>query len=60
MTIPKELGSATDITATAIGQGRVLATPLGDGFGRPDRRRGRTRADVVVDPPFVPTPSPSR
>ncbi len=29
MTIPTELGTATDITATAIGQGRVLATPLG-------------------------------
>lgn len=29
MSIPTELGSATDITATAIGQGRVLATPLG-------------------------------
>jgi peptidoglycan glycosyltransferase len=29
MTIPTQLGSATDLTATAIGQGRVLATPLG-------------------------------
>jgi cell division protein FtsI/penicillin-binding protein 2 len=29
MTIPTSLGSATDLAATAIGQGRVLATPLG-------------------------------
>jgi cell division protein FtsI/penicillin-binding protein 2 len=29
MTIPKQLGTATDVTATAIGQGQVLATPLG-------------------------------
>jgi cell division protein FtsI/penicillin-binding protein 2 len=29
MTIPKDLGTATDVTATAIGQGQVLATPLG-------------------------------
>jgi cell division protein FtsI/penicillin-binding protein 2 len=29
MSIPTQLGSATDVTATAIGQGRVLATPLG-------------------------------
>ena len=52
MTIPKELGSATDITATAIGQGRVLATPLGmasvaqtvaAGEAEPDADRRRSR-----------------
>jgi peptidoglycan glycosyltransferase len=29
MELPKKLGSATDLAATSIGQGRVLATPLG-------------------------------
>jgi peptidoglycan glycosyltransferase len=29
MTIPNKLGTATDLAATAIGQGQVLATPLG-------------------------------
>ncbi len=29
MELPKNLGSATDLAATSIGQGRVLATPLG-------------------------------
>src|SRR5262249_36230085 len=29
MSIPTELGTATDVTASAIGQGQVLATPLG-------------------------------
>src|SRR5206468_1339759 len=29
MSIPTKLGTATDVTASAIGQGQVLATPLG-------------------------------
>jgi peptidoglycan glycosyltransferase len=29
MSIPQNLGTATDVTASAIGQGQVLATPLG-------------------------------
>jgi cell division protein FtsI/penicillin-binding protein 2 len=29
MSIPSSLGTATDVTASAIGQGQVLATPLG-------------------------------
>jgi cell division protein FtsI/penicillin-binding protein 2 len=52
MTIPKELGSATDITATAIGQGRVLATPLGMASVAQTVAAGGTRSPtpIVVDP----------
>jgi penicillin-binding protein A len=52
MTIPKELGSATDITATAIGQGRVLATPLGMASVAQTVAGGgmRSPTPIVVDP----------
>lgn len=52
MTIPTKLGSATDITATAIGQGRVLATPLGMASVAQTVAAGGTRSPtpIVVDP----------
>jgi penicillin-binding protein A len=52
MTIPKELGSATDITATAIGQGRVLATPLGMASVAQTVAAGgmRSPTPIVLDP----------
>lgn len=52
MTIPTKLGSATDITATAIGQGRVLATPLGMASVAQSVAAGgkRSPTPIVVDP----------
>jgi penicillin-binding protein A len=52
MTIPKQLGSATDITATAIGQGRVLATPLGMASVAQTVAAGgkRSPTPIVLDP----------
>jgi penicillin-binding protein A len=52
MTIPTKLGSATDITATAIGQGRVLATPLGMASVVQTVAAGgeRSPTPIVVDP----------
>jgi cell division protein FtsI/penicillin-binding protein 2 len=52
MTIPTELGSATDLTATAIGQGRVLATPLGMASVAQTVAAGgkRSPTPIVMDP----------
>jgi peptidoglycan glycosyltransferase len=52
MTIPTELGTATDITATAIGQGRVLATPLGMASVAQTVAAGgkRSPTPIVIDP----------
>jgi peptidoglycan glycosyltransferase len=52
MSIPTQLGSATDVTATAIGQGRVLATPLGMASVAQTVAAGgkRSPTSIVVDP----------
>jgi penicillin-binding protein A len=62
MTIPTQLGSATDLTATAIGQGRVLATPLGMASIAQTVAAGGTRSPtpIVSDPALQPDADPVR
>jgi peptidoglycan glycosyltransferase len=52
MSIPTQLGTATDVTATAIGQGRVLATPLGMASVAQTVAAGgkRSPTSIVADP----------
>ncbi|HET8593013.1 MAG TPA: penicillin-binding transpeptidase domain-containing protein, partial [Solirubrobacterales bacterium] len=60
MTIPTKLGTATDITATAIGQGRVLATPLGMASVAQTVAAGgrRSPTPIVVEPELRATAEP--
>jgi peptidoglycan glycosyltransferase len=62
MTIPTQLGSATDLTATAIGQGRVLATPLGMASIAQTVAAGgmRSPTPIVSDPALQPDADPVR
>jgi penicillin-binding protein A len=52
MSIPTKLESATEVTVTAIGQGRVLATPLGLASVAQTVAAGgkRSPTPIVVDP----------
>jgi penicillin-binding protein A len=52
MSIPTRLGTATDVTASAIGQGRVLATPLGLASVAQTVAAGgkRSPTPIVLDP----------
>jgi cell division protein FtsI/penicillin-binding protein 2 len=59
-TIPQKPGTATDLAATAIGQGRVLATPLGMASVAQTVAAGgkRSPTPIVTDPDLGPDPEP--